>query len=109
MRRPQRSRGAHEHAIGRVVNHTHSLAHHRLAWAGRRPGAVLRGVDADAHPTLARPPTHHRTETVPDTLSFHIHANPVRRGLAHKPCDWPWSSARWYERREGLTIDALPL
>ncbi|MCP4664230.1 MAG: hypothetical protein GY856_53275 [bacterium] len=27
----------------------------------------------------------------------YIHANPVRRGLADAPAEWPWSSARWYE------------
>ena len=26
----------------------------------------------------------------------YIHANPVRRGLAERPEDWEWSSARWY-------------
>lgn len=26
----------------------------------------------------------------------YIHANPVRRGLAQRPEDWEWSSARWY-------------
>jgi len=26
----------------------------------------------------------------------YIHHNPVRRGLAAGPIDWPWSSARWY-------------
>lgn len=27
----------------------------------------------------------------------YIHMNPVRRGLAESPADWPWSSARFYE------------
>jgi putative transposase len=26
----------------------------------------------------------------------YIHMNPVRRGLADRPEDWEWSSARWY-------------
>jgi len=26
----------------------------------------------------------------------YIHLNPVRRGLATRPEDWPWSSAGWY-------------
>ena len=29
-------------------------------------------------------------------LIGYIHANPVRRGLAVKPEDWHWSSARWF-------------
>ncbi len=36
----------------------------------------------------------------------YIHANPVRRGLANTPVDWPWSSARWYE---GLDDVILPM
>ncbi len=37
----------------------------------------------------------------------YVHANPVRRGLADTTCDWPWSSARWYDgQRDGpVTID----
>ncbi len=26
----------------------------------------------------------------------YIHANPVHRGIAESPTQWPWSSARWY-------------
>ena len=26
------------------------------------------------------------------SLIQYIHANPVRAGLCHRPCDWPWSS-----------------
>ncbi len=36
----------------------------------------------------------------------YIHANPVRRGLADTPVDWPWSSARWYK---GLDDVILPM
>jgi len=39
----------------------------------------------------------------------YIHANPVRRGLVDSTTDWPWSSALWYDRREGLAMDDLPL
>lgn len=38
----------------------------------------------------------------------YIHANPVRRGLVTSAIDWPWSSARWYDRGEGLAMDTLP-
>ena len=31
----------------------------------------------------------------------YIHRNPVRRGLAEKPEDWPWSSFRYYACGEG--------
>jgi len=30
----------------------------------------------------------------------YMHANPVRAGLAKRPSDWPWSSARYYELQE---------
>jgi putative transposase len=39
----------------------------------------------------------------------YIHNNPVERGLVARPEDWAWSSARWYERREGLAMDPLPV
>jgi putative transposase len=28
----------------------------------------------------------------------YMHQNPVRAGLVRAPCDWPWSSARYYEQ-----------
>ncbi len=32
----------------------------------------------------------------------YIHMNPVRAGLVERPCDWAWSSARfWYGERDG--------
>jgi putative transposase len=34
----------------------------------------------------------------------YIHANPVRRGLVETPEDWPWSSARFYARREDYVM-----
>ena len=38
----------------------------------------------------------------------YIHENPVRRGLVQTAQDYEWSSARWYERREGpLRMDAM--
>ena len=27
----------------------------------------------------------------------YMHQNPVRAGFVERPCDWPWSSARYYE------------
>jgi putative transposase len=27
----------------------------------------------------------------------YMHQNPVKAGLVAMPCDWPWSSARYYE------------
>ena len=32
----------------------------------------------------------------------YMHQNPVRAGLAAHACDWPWSSARYYE--QGRTV-----
>jgi len=39
----------------------------------------------------------------------YIHTNPVRRGLAESPAHWPWSSARWYERRPDALLEMDPL
>jgi hypothetical protein len=47
----------------------------------------------------------------------YIHLNPVRRGLASRPQDWPWSSVLEYsggdpgeqERHCGLAIDRVRL
>lgn len=39
----------------------------------------------------------------------YIHHNPVRRGLVDRPIDWPWSSAGWYERRDGCGVPVDPL
>ncbi len=40
----------------------------------------------------------------------YMHLNPVRAGLAEQPCDWPWSSARYYEmgRSVGVPVGWLP-
>lgn len=32
----------------------------------------------------------------------YMHLNPVRAGLVRHPCDWPWSSARFYD--QGLSV-----
>ncbi|MBI3099377.1 MAG: transposase [Planctomycetes bacterium] len=40
----------------------------------------------------------------------YMHNNPVRAGFVKDPCDWPWSSARWYYqgRWVGLPITWPP-
>ncbi len=38
---------------------------------------------------------------IEEKLSY-MHQNPVRAGLVARPCDWPWSSARFYE--QGRTV-----
>jgi len=35
----------------------------------------------------------------------YIHMNPVRRGLATRPEDWPWSSAQWYAGAKHVLIE----
>lgn len=35
----------------------------------------------------------------------YIHANPVRRGLAARPEDWQWSSARWYSGIQPMKLE----
>jgi len=39
-----------------------------------------------------------------DALSY-VHMNPVQRGLAAEPREWPWSSSRWIEERVGLEVN----
>ena len=39
----------------------------------------------------------------------YIHANPVRRELANRPTDWPWSSAQWYESDQTMPVPIDPL
>ena len=34
----------------------------------------------------------------------YMHENPVRSGLAEKPTDWKWGSARWYEWRRSVGV-----
>jgi putative transposase len=34
----------------------------------------------------------------------YMHNNPVRAGLVKDPCDWQWSSARWYLRGERVAV-----
>jgi putative transposase len=34
----------------------------------------------------------------------YIHNNPVREGLVKDPCDWPWSSARWWLKGQPVRI-----
>jgi putative transposase len=40
----------------------------------------------------------------------YMHNNPVKRGLAARPSDWPWSSWRHYYLDDGsvLAMDRLP-
>ncbi|MCC6285013.1 MAG: transposase [Phycisphaerales bacterium] len=39
----------------------------------------------------------------------YMHRNPVERGLADRPEDWEWSSARWYAKLPSvLELDPLP-
>jgi putative transposase len=35
----------------------------------------------------------------------YIHGNPVRRGLVDHPCDWQWSSARWYAGKGDVVLE----
>ena len=45
----------------------------------------------------------HNEEKVREKLTY-MHENPVRAGLATKPCDWHFSSARYYEQRRSVGI-----
>ena len=41
-------------------------------------------------------------------VAEYIHANPVRRGLVHKPTDWIWSSARFWAGYEDALLEMDP-
>jgi putative transposase len=41
------------------------------------------------------------TQHIEEKLAY-MHMNPVRAGLVARPCEWPWSSARYYE--SGRTV-----
>jgi putative transposase len=45
---------------------------------------------------------------VEEKLTY-MHQNPVRAGLVEMPCDWPWSSARYYERGESVGVPVASL
>jgi putative transposase len=51
-----------------------------------------------------------RTKTIEQVIDY-IHANPVRRGLAERPTDWYWSSARAHAGFQDvpLAIDPVEL
>lgn len=34
----------------------------------------------------------------------YMHQNPVKAGLVEKACDWPWSSARYYESGQPVGV-----
>ncbi|MEW4564079.1 transposase [Bremerella sp. JC770] len=34
----------------------------------------------------------------------YMHMNPVRSGLVERTTDWKWSSARWYDSRQGVGV-----
>ena len=42
-------------------------------------------------------------EKIRDKLTY-MHENPVRAGLVARPCDWRFSSARWYEERRRVGV-----
>ncbi|MCB9949378.1 MAG: transposase [Planctomycetaceae bacterium] len=48
----------------------------------------------------------HSQEKLVEKLTY-MHMNPVRAGLATRPTDWKWSSARWCEKRKpvGVSLD----
>jgi putative transposase len=49
------------------------------------------------------------TEEKTEEKLIDMHQNPVRAGLVPRPCDWAWSSARFYEagRPVGVPIEWL--
>ena len=58
------------------------------AWQGQTPGSRVWKEQARALGIIS--------ESVLRTKIDYLHANPVRRGLAEGPGDWPWTSWRNY-------------
>ncbi len=48
------------------------------------------------------------TEEKLHSLVEYVHANPVRRGLAGSPEEWPFSSFGSYEKGESFGLDVVP-
>jgi REP element-mobilizing transposase RayT len=45
-----------------------------------------------------------------DEVFDYIHMNPVRKGMASRPEDWPWSSAGWFLKESGpVAVDSMRL
>jgi putative transposase len=49
-----------------------------------------------------------RERTVYEAMDY-VHGNPVRRGLVAAPCDWIWSSARFWEGARTVPLHMDPL
>jgi len=45
----------------------------------------------------------HSQEKLEEKLTY-MHLNPVRAGLTERTVDWPWSSARWYEKGRSIGV-----
>ncbi len=45
----------------------------------------------------------HSEEKLREKLTY-MHENPVRAGLVTRPCDWAFSSARFYEQGQGVGV-----
>jgi putative transposase len=43
------------------------------------------------------------SEKTREKLTY-MHENPVRAALVARPCDWPFSSARWWELRQSVGV-----
>ena len=61
-------------------------------------------VDWGATYVLERALQRLRKKLYLEQLILYIHLNPVRAGLVCKACDWPFSSARWYEQGQSVSV-----
>jgi putative transposase len=44
------------------------------------------------------------TERMTEAKLEYMHQNPVKAGLVGMPCEWPWSSARYYESGQPVGV-----
>lgn len=108
-----------------MPNHVHAivwfpapdeLSHFMKQWKQRSSVQIKRLTDAQ-HPGYTQ--TFERQEPVwqPGYYDFilwsdsklaekltYMYQNPVRAGLVQNSCDWPWSSARYYEQGRSVGV-----
>ena len=80
-------------------------SHHIGSWVRHElPGYTKRiGANDPFWQAKYYPFNLYNEEKVREKLTY-MHENPVRAGLVSRPCDWPFSSARWYEQRRSVGV-----
>ena len=95
---------------------TGQLSHFIKQWKQRSSVQLKKLVQAELHQYAAKIdkadafwqrkyyPFHLYSEKKVREKLGYMHANPVRAGLVDHPCDWRWSSARFYELGKSVGV-----